>query len=262
MNNIVDIYTRHGHFVERYKTGQFKKLNPFISRIMRDLRAQLLVSNTIRSQARIRAKLKDVENMVLFHLKEFTDDYSGQLDLFAESEVRFGLKALGNDFDAPIPALSRLRAAYYSRPFNNRHLKDALNDFSKIQARMIRDAVSMGFFESKTTPEIIRDVIGTRSAGYRDGLLNVTRTSASRLVRTSINHVAAVAKDTLYKANSDLISHYEWISTLDSRTSDICTSLDGNIYRAGKGRLPPAHPNCRSTTAPILKGDPKIKDSL
>ena len=61
--------------------------------------------------------------------------------------------------------------------------------------------------------------------------------------------------DLLYKNNDDLINHYEWISTLDSRTSDICIGLDGNIYPVGKGRLPPAHFNCRSTTAPILKVD-------
>ena len=260
--NIVDIFTRHGHFVERYKTGQYKRFAPFLERVRKDLILELSKSQTIRSQKILRRKLKDLEAMINHHLKEFTDSFSEQLDLFAVSEAGFGMKALGNDFDAPTPSLQRLKIAIHSRPFNNKLLRDALNDFSKQQARMIRDAVSMGFFEGKTTTQIIRDIIGTNSANFKDGLLQVTRNSASRMVRTAINHVSNVAKDRLYKENIDLISHYEWISTLDSRTSDICTSLDGNIYRVGKGRLPPAHPNCRSTTSPVLFDDPKTKDSL
>ena len=262
MHNIVDIYTRHAHFVERYKTGQFNKFLPFLARVRRDLRNELLKTNTVTSQKAIKRKLKAIESMVLAHFREFTKDFGDQLELFAQSEVKFGVKSFGNDFDAATPMLSRLMAAINSRPFNNKLLRDALNDFGKTQARMIRDAVSMGFFESKTTPEIINDVIGTAKNKFRDGTMNISRNAASRLVRTSINHVSAVAKDALYKENIDLITHYEWISTLDSRTSDICKELDGNIYRVGKGRLPPAHPNCRSTTSPVLKGDPRIKDSL
>jgi len=262
MPNVIDIYTRHGHFVERYKTGQFNKFLPFLERVRRDLRAELLKTTTVRSQAIINRKLKDIEAMVAFHFRGFTDQLSEQLDLFAVSEANFGMKALGNDFDAPTPALSRLKAAVNSRPFNNRLLRDTLNDFSKQQAKLIRGAVSMGFFEGKTTPQIVKDVIGTASAKFKDGTMNISSTSASRMVRTSINHVAAVAKDKLYQDNMDIISHYEWVSTLDTRTSDICQSLDGNIYRVGRGRLPPAHPNCRSTTAPILFDDPKTKGSL
>lgn len=40
---------------------------------------------------------------------------------------------------------------------------------------------------------------------------------------------------------------YLWVSVLDSITSQICRSLDGRLFAFGKGPLPPAHPNCRST---------------
>lgn len=255
MASLGDKFARHAHFVERYKTGQFKRFLPFLERVQRDLRNRLLVTNTIRSRSVLENKIKDIEQMILFHYTQFTDEFRDQLEMFATSEANFGLKAIGNDLDAPTPALSRLKAAYNSRPFNNRLLKEALKDFSKEQARMIRDSISMGFFEGQTTPEIIKNIIGTSEAGFKDGLMHVSRVRASRMVRTAINHVAAVAKDQLFKENSDIISHYEWISTLDNRTSEICQGLDGTIYPVGKGRLPPAHPNCRSTIAPILKAD-------
>ncbi|EGW6351294.1 phage head morphogenesis protein, partial [Salmonella enterica] len=34
-----------------------------------------------------------------------------------------------------------------------------------------------------------------------------------------------------------------------------CRSRDGQKYEIGKGPLPPAHPNCRSTTAPVISSD-------
>jgi NAD+--asparagine ADP-ribosyltransferase len=45
------------------------------------------------------------------------------------------------------------------------------------------------------------------------------------------------------------------VSVLDTRTSDICKSLDGEVYDLDdpKRRKPPAHPNCRSTIVPVLK---------
>ena len=54
------------------------------------------------------------------------------------------------------------------------------------------------------------------------------------------------------KENSDLITGYQWVSTLDSKTSDQCTALDGMQFKVGEGPLPPIHPNCRSTTTPTL----------
>jgi hypothetical protein len=47
---------------------------------------------------------------------------------------------------------------------------------------------------------------------------------------------------------------YQWVSTLDSRTSDICRSRDGmKFYWDDKTKpKPPAHFRCRSTTKPLL----------
>jgi len=261
MTNLDDTFTRHGHFVERYKTGQFNRFIPFLNRVISGLRSELLKTSTVRSQDRIRKKIKGIEALILSEFGDFTDSFNEQLGLFAESEVGFAARAIDQD-DLIIPTLQKLRTAVNARPFNNLILREALKDFTINQAKFIRNAISTGFFTGSTTPEIVRNIVGTRRANYRDGLLNVTRVSANRLVRTAITHTAAVAKDKLYEDNSDIISHYEWLSRLDSRTSEICTELDGNIYRVGKGRLPPAHYNCRSTTIPVFIGEEKTKQSL
>ena len=67
--------------------------------------------------------------------------------------------------------------------------------------------------------------------------------------------MASSAQLATYEANSDLIKEYQWLSTLDNRTSSTCQSRDGKVYVVGKGPLPPAHPNCRSTTTPVFNDE-------
>ena len=74
--------------------------------------------------------------------------------------------------------------------------------------------------------------------------------AAERLVRTEMTHVAAVADIEGYEDSG--IAWYEYLATLDDRTSEICGELDGNHFRLQDAQagvnLPPMHPNCRSTT--------------
>ncbi len=109
--------------------------------------------------------------------------------------------------------------------------------------------VKMGFVQGKTTRQIVKEVVG---AG---GLADISQRNAATVIRTALNHVSTQARETTYKKNSDIVEKYEWVSTLDSRTSTICRSRDGQKYEIGKGPLPPAHPNCRSTTAPVISSD-------
>jgi hypothetical protein len=72
------------------------------------------------------------------------------------------------------------------------------------------------------------------------------------MVRTALSHTAATAKSKTFTDNSDIIPYYEWVATLDGRTSPLCRARDGQAYKVGKGPLPPAHYNCRSTTSPLF----------
>ena len=75
------------------------------------------------------------------------------------------------------------------------------------------------------------------------------------MVRKVTNHISAIAREMMMLDNRDIVIGYEWVSTLDSRTSGQCRSLDGNVFlfsKSGFKPQPPIHPNCRSTTAPVL----------
>ncbi|MBO6032533.1 MAG: minor capsid protein [Prevotella sp.] len=74
--------------------------------------------------------------------------------------------------------------------------------------------------------------------------------AARRLVRTETNFIANQSELDAYKRLG--IEEYRYIATLDTRTSDICQSLDNQVFKIDDAKagvnLPPMHPNCRSTT--------------
>lgn len=108
-----------------------------------------------------------------------------------------------------------------------------------------------------------RKVIVPRRTG---GVFDVSRREAEALVRTAIQNVSNEVLEQTYEANSDVLRGYQWLATLDTRTSPICRSLDGGswnlktglplpespVRRKFPGR-PPIHFNCRSILTPVIK---------
>lgn len=123
------------------------------------------------------------------------------------------------------------------------------------------DEMRRGVALGEPNGKLIQRVRGTETAR---GLMDVSRSSAERLVRSSVQTVANAARDAVYDENQDLISAVQWASTLDLRTTTWCVVRDGLLYTPkehkpidhgvpwleGPGRL---HWQCRSTSVPVLK---------
>lgn len=261
---IFDAHNRHQHYLERFKTGEVNNLDPFLKRLEADLIARLSKQQTFRNRQRTIAVLKAIHDDSLATLQEYTDQLLLDLEPFGEAEADFTARTLAKDIalETAVPATEQIIAATKARPFTSRLLKDELKDFPIQQAKHIRNSVAIGFTEGRTNQQIIQDVVGTADLKFKDGAMQLTRNTAKRLVRTSIQHTAAVAQEETYKANPDIIKQYAWVSVLDSRTSPTCQKRDGQVYTVGKGALPPAHPNCRSTTVPVFKGETVMVDGV
>lgn len=80
--------------------------------------------------------------------------------------------------------------------------------------------------------------------------LNVSQNRGRTLARTEINNICNQADLAVYKAAG--IDKYQFVATLDLRTSEICRSMDNTVHEVSQARtginFPPLHPNCRSTT--------------
>lgn len=83
---------------------------------------------------------------------------------------------------------------------------------------------------------------------------NVSKYYAERLIRTETNHFNNEVDAMAYEELG--VDKYVFVATLDSRTSDICQSMDNKVFnyseRAEGVNYPPLHPNCRSTTRGYL----------
>ena len=77
------------------------------------------------------------------------------------------------------------------------------------------------------------------------------------LARTEINYLCNQSTLDVYKACG--IEYYEFLATLDLRTSEICRGMDGTVHKVSQAKVnvnyPPMHVNCRSTTIPHIEDD-------
>lgn len=123
------------------------------------------------------------------------------------------------------------------------------------------DQMRRGMAIGENNSQLIDRVRGTNTT---TGIMDIARSSAERLVRSSVQTAANTARLSTYDQNSDLITALMWSATLDTRTTIMCLTRDGHTYDLetkealdggppwdlGAGLL---HWNCRSTSIPILK---------
>lgn len=87
--------------------------------------------------------------------------------------------------------------------------------------------------------------------------MNASKYNAGRLVMTEEAYFSSAAQKDCFTALN--VGKYEIVATLDSHTSDICRSLDGQIFPMEDFEpgvtAPPFHVWCRSTTVPYFDDD-------
>ncbi len=194
-----------------------------------------------RLQDEIREQSRDLRKAVLaLHKIELRELVDVEVDIAA----RHLTEAIGVDIGILRPEPELLRAIVEGRTLRGQTLSKWWTDLSARRFGQIDSAVRLGLIEGDTTPQIMRRV--------RDGL-GVAQRSADTLVRTSINATANQARDLLFQANTDVIEKWEFLATLDSRTSAVCAGLSGQTFPVGKGPFPPRHPRCRSVSVPVVK---------
>lgn len=124
------------------------------------------------------------------------------------------------------------------------------NSWSKDLINRVLGMIRVGYLQGQTNYALVQGIRGTRSAKYKDGIMDLQTRYAMSIARTIVQQFAG---QTRYKilSKGKGIRAYEWVSTLDLRTSQPCRSLDGQIFEFDKGPVPPIHIGCRSTIIPV-----------
>jgi len=123
---------------------------------------------------------------------------------------------------------------------------EQIASISLTQQRRIKDVVRKGMIDNLAVNKIAKNVGDS---------IDLPRAQLKTLSRTAITETSSNVSSATYKLNEDVIDGYQYVATLDSRTSMICGRLDGKVFRLddSRGVRPPQHFNCRSTTVPIVK---------
>lgn len=249
-NYIIDAATRHQVFIQRYAGGRAKKAVATLNRLRRQVMARMGQSPTEFQHGRLDAMLRDIDALLLDGFGQIGDGVKAEALDFAESEAdftrRLTYKAYNVDMVLPSDAILSAAVSESIMGTSGLNIEDALRVLSTKKreqvANLIKDGVALG-----SSPQVINKEVGV--------LMNTLhRRQVSAFVHTTINHISSVARTEMYKANERLLDGYEWVATLDNRTTLICGSRDGKVYQVGIGPMPPAHWNCRSTTIPATKG--------
>lgn len=266
-DRLLDQITLHRVGLERYATGMTRDIVKILDEAAEEIEGRLardlagIEERGFRMSMGQRERLKKVLARIRDIMEEANEviraEMTGDLKALAQHEAEFARKLyddgmqLGSDFTTPAPQL--LAAIVSTDPFQGEVLKDWASKMEANQIERIRRSINLGLVQGESIPQIVKRLKGTGPKG-KGGVFSTNRGGAEALVRTAVNHVSNRSHYMVLERNPTLFKQYRWISVLDNRTTPICRSRAGTVYRMGEGPIPPAHWNCRSTIAPIVPG--------
>ena len=148
---------------------------------------------------------------------------------------------------------------------NGQTVEKAFRGIAASSQEKLALAIRSGVFSGETSQQIARKLIGGLDFGQPGTVKQIAAAGGEitklanyqiqTIIRTSVNQVQNQASQAVYAANSKVARKYEYVATLDSKTTPICQRLDGEQFEYNKGPTPPQHFNCRSTTVPVVDFD-------
>ena len=259
---IHDTTIRFQVYLERLKSGNLRDIDKVIREFDAAVRALLEFETDNPSRARVEKLIKVLRERMTKISDKYVENYLRTLNKFSNYALtthEATMLLLLPDVAQSLISISKAAAwaGILSSPIQatGTLLETFVESWSTKAIERVEGAIRVGYAQGKSSADILRTIRGTKKAQFTDGILGgVTKREANAMIRTSLQHVSNQAQQMIYDDNNDIVEGYIWVSTLDGRTSQQCRSLDGEVFKTGKGPVPPIHVNCRSTTIPKLKG--------
>jgi len=195
-----------------------------------------------------------------------------------ESSIRYQIERVKAEQHSSTQALMETNylASYYTNYFNIAQGIEVAVKFDAIDARGVEKAVKTRWDGKNYSDRIwadkdllVKTIQTVLPRSFSMGLnantlgdiiakqLNVSKSKGRALARTEINNLCNQSALDAYKSCG--VEKYQFLATLDMRTSEICRGLDGFIGKVSQASVnvnyPPMHVNCRSTTIPYFEDD-------
>lgn len=267
-------FTRYAHnhkitYAEarkRLTTPELKEFQALVDRWLREARAGVWSSEYIKYLEKLAGA-----------------KYISRLEML-EADVRYQIELIEQNKHTDMTELMSINylAAFYERSYTLAHGTEIAVRFNTVSRAGVEKAVKTKWSQYNYSQTIWNDrdrLVRTLSTvipqSFSRGLssnqlgdmiakeMDASRNRGRTLARTEVNYICNQADLDAYKLAE--IEEYEYLATLDMRTSEICRSMDGTRHKVSHAKVgvnfPPMHPNCRSTTVPYF-ADQNVEDRV
>ena len=257
--------------LERLKAGEVKAVVELLEKLAVDIEAAIKqvdpsgVGPSTYRQRRMAALLQQINATTADYYGRVAKQHEKALKGIAAAEAKATVNAVNKAFVgvplAGLPTVAQLSVIASDTLIEGAPSKEWwAGQKSDLQTKF-KNEIRQGMLLGESSDELVRRIRGTKANNFKDGILNVKKHQAEALVRTSVQAVSHAARMLTYNANDDLFKGYQWLSTLDGRTSDLCKARSGltwdkDFNPVGHDKeysAPPAHWNCRSAVVPWIK---------
>lgn len=268
-DKLLDLTIIRQLLLERVIAGQSAAVNKQLDAIAAALQKQLKGKEFTEYQGkRLDKAIAELKAIVTVNEPNLSDLTTSEATFFRDTMVSVGI-------DVVLPPVSAIETIAQNSLIQGATIG---NWFSRLTEsvrfdieRTIKNGVSLG----QTNAQIAKEILGVGDKGGQP--IAKARRDAMAITRTAVQTVAKDARLASLEANANIIKAVQWVSTLDSRTSEICMARSGKTWSYPDFKPighkipwnggPPAHWNCRSSFIPITKSfeeltGGKIKDKV
>ena len=246
---LFDRAVRHRIALERYSTQDARQVLSWLEDLKTDIQARL-VRATPGRRGELERLLDDVRSLHTATYRKINDELTGRWRERAGLEADWQVekfRAAGIELSIGRLTTDGAFQAAMARPMDGAQLSDWLTGLSSGSRNRLDRALTISWTEGESLDRAVRRI--------RE-VTDINKRAARTLVRTANTHISNAVQQASAEANADIVNEVEWRSVLDSRTSPVCRSRDGQRYPVNEGPRPPAHPGCRSIVVEVLDGSP------
>lgn len=260
-NKLFDIEIMHSVGLKRLEISNAKKVSKFLEQVEEDVFKK--ASNSEFYQGRITREKRRQLNKTIKRVQKdiaINDRWTfrrlrKQMENLAEYEYAFQTRAVKAAAPFPVGVVSAeqsiLLTSVFTEPFQGSPLNEWTRFYSQRKQQKITQAMRQSFYQGEGQAGAARRLLGGPG---QPGIINASRREAEALARTALNHSANQARN-LFQKNNPVGTKYRYTAVLDGRTTIICGSRDGEIYKSNERPVLPAHINCRSIYVSIVDPD-------
>lgn len=263
---------KHAHYLYRYQTYEVKRALSIIEESQKELNKLLLEKADVENWTTKR------QEQLLTDIKTVQDEYQAKLNTLLDDDMK-GLTTQEQKYNVTLIATNL-------KPYKKIIVSDRLIPPNVIYGMAKKSYLMLDDGTTLTPREFIKKITnndsgqilqavkqgmltGKNGAEIKKGIMNtygMQRNHTDAMVRTLTNHFSTEARKITGKSMPDIIKGYKWVSSLDSRTTEVCRFRDGRVWfydekdraktplRLLPGEVsPPAHYRCRSTITYITR---------